>query len=132
MIALNGLSHIIFAYFVGYWIYTILDFTLIETVIYFICIPIGGLLPDIDMENTTLGSKVKQLARFINKNFGHRTLTHSLFTVTVLFYSSIIAFGINIVSIGLMIGAVIHIFFDMMTPMGVPLIYPLSTRKFHL
>lgn len=89
-------------------------------------------MPDIDKDNTKLGNKIKPISKFINKKVGHRTLTHSLFFITVLFYSSIIALGINIVSVGLMVGAVLHIFFDMMTPMGVPLAYPLSNRRFKL
>lgn len=132
MIVLEYREHIIFAVFVGWWISALLDFTVIETIIYFICVPFGALLPDIDKDNTKLGRKVKPLSRFINKKVGHRTLTHSLFFITVLFYSSIIAFGINIISTGIMVGCVLHIFFDMMTPMGVPLAYPFSNRHFHL
>lgn len=132
MVILEYREHIILALFVGWWISALVDFTIAETIIYFICIPFGALLPDIDMDNTKLGSKVKPLSKFINKKVGHRTLTHSLFFITVLFYSSIIAFGINIVSTGLMVGAVLHIFFDMMTPMGVPLAYPFSNKCYKL
>lgn len=132
MIILEYREHIIYALFVGWWISVLLDFTTVETIIYFICVPFGALLPDIDKDNTKLGSKVKPLARFINKKVGHRTLTHSLFFITVLFYSSIFAFGINIISVGIMVGCVLHIFFDMMTPMGVPLAYPFSNKHFRL
>lgn len=132
MVILEYREHIVFAIFVGWWISVLVDFTITEKIIYFICIPFGALLPDIDMENTKMGSKVKPLSRFINKKVGHRTLTHSLFFITVLFYSSIIAFGINIISTGIMVGAVLHVFFDMMTPMGVPLAYPFSNRHFRL
>ncbi len=132
VIILNWLEHTIFALFVGWWIFALLDFTLVESIIYFICIPIGGLLPDIDMPKSKLGKRVKPLARFINKKVGHRTLTHSLFFITVLFYSSIIAFGFNTISVGLMVGCVIHIFFDMMTPSGVPLAYPFSNKRYKL
>lgn len=109
-----------------------LDFTTAETIIYFICVPFGALLPDIDKDDSKLGRKIKPISKFINRKVGHRTLTHSLFSITVLFYSSIIAFGINIISVGIMVGSVLHIFFDMMTPMGVALIYPLSNKYYRL
>jgi inner membrane protein len=125
-------EHIWWAIYVGWLIQVLLDFTLAERIIYFVCVPFGALLPDVDKENTKLGSKIKFIARFINKKVGHRTLTHSLFFITVLFYSSIIAFGINIVSTGLMVGCVLHIFFDMMTPSGVPLAYPFSNKRYKL
>jgi len=132
VIILNYRQHIIFALFVGWWISLLLNFTTTETIIYFICIPFGALLPDVDKGNTKLGRKVKPLSKFINKKVRHRTLTHSLFFITVLFYSSVIAFGINIISVGIMVGCVLHIFFDMITPMGVPLAYPFSNRRFRL
>jgi inner membrane protein len=132
VIILDWLEHTIFALFVGWWIYVLLDFTLAESIVYFMCIPVGGLLPDIDMPKSKLGKKVKPISNFINKKVGHRTLTHSIFFITVLFYSSIIAFGFNIISVGLMVGCVIHIFFDMTTPSGVPLAYPFSNKRYKL
>lgn len=132
MVILDYLQHIIFVLFVGWWISILVNFTISETIVYFICVTFGSLLPDIDKDNTKLGSKIKPISKFINKKVGHRTLTHSLFFITVLFYSSIIAFGINIISVGIMVGCVLHIFFDMMTPMGVPLAYPFSNRRFRL
>lgn len=125
-------EHIIYGVFVAWIISVLLDFTLFETIEYFILVPIGIVLPDIDKDNTLVGRRVKPLSKFINKKVGHRTLTHSLFFITVLYYSSIIAFGNNIVSTGLMIGCVMHVLFDLMTPWGVPLAYPFSNKCYHL
>jgi len=118
--------------FGGWIISVLLDFTFIEKVVYFTCIPIGALLPDIDRVDTKLGHLIKPLSGWLNKTVGHRTLTHSLFFITVLYYSAIIAFGINIVFTGLMIGCVMHVLFDMMTPAGVSLLYPLSSKRFKI
>ncbi len=118
--------------YVGWFISLGLDFTLTEKVIYFACIPFGAMLPDIDMVDSKLGHKIKPLSGWLNKVVGHRTLTHSLFFITVVYFSVIIAFGINIVATGIMIGCVLHVLFDLMTPMGIPLAYPLSNKVYKI
>jgi inner membrane protein len=125
-------EHIIYGVFVAWIISVLLNFNIFERIIYFLLVPFGAILPDIDMPTTKMGRKVKLLSKFINKKVGHRTLTHSLFFITVVYYSNIIAFGINIVSTAIMIGCVTHIFFDLMTPMGEPLAYPFSDKCYHL
>ena len=109
-----------------------LNFTPLQKIIYFAVVPFGAMLPDIDMVDSKLGHKIKPLSGWLNKTVGHRTLTHSLFFTTVLYYSANIAFGMNIFTTGLMVGAAMHILFDTMTPAGVPLAYPLSTKIFRL
>lgn len=109
-----------------------LNFTPLEKLIYFAVVPFGAMLPDIDRTDTKLGHKIKPLSGWLNKVVGHRTLTHSLFFITVVYFSVIIAFGINIVATGIMIGCVLHVLFDLMTPMGVPLAYPLSDKVYKI
>ena len=116
----------------GWLISVLLDFTLLEKIIYFISMTAGLLLPDIDMPNTTYGKRIKPISKFIYRTVGHRTLTHSIFFITVLYFSCNIAFGINIISTGLMIGSIIHVFCDMFTVSGVPLAYPISNKCFKL
>jgi inner membrane protein len=122
----------IYGVFVAWVISVLLNFTVFEKIVYFILVPFGAVLPDIDKDNTLVGRRVKPLSKFINKKVGHRTLTHSLFFITVVYYSSIIAFGNNIFSTSIMIGCVMHVLFDLMTPRGVPLAYPFSTKHYHL
>lgn len=132
MIVFSYIEHIIYAEFVGWMIFVLLDFTLEESVIYFICILIGSLLPDIDHPKSKFGKKIKPLSKFLYNKVGHRTLTHSIFIITVIYFSYNIAFGMDVVSTGLMIGCVMHIFFDMFTVSGVPLAYPISNKRYKL
>lgn len=110
----------------------LLDLTITEKFFYFISMSVGLLLPDIDIQYSTYGKRIKPISKWLNKKVGHRTLTHSLFFVTVLYFSCNIAFGMNIFSTGLMIGCVAHIFCDLFTPSGVPLAYPLSNKRYRL
>lgn len=110
----------------------LLDLTIIDSIIYFIVVPFGTILPDIDHPYSKVGKKVKPLSKWIYNNLGHRTLTHSLFIITVFYFSYNIAFGMDIVSTGLMIGCVMHVLFDLMTPSGVPLAYPFSNKRYKL
>lgn len=96
MIVFGFREHILYGEYLGWGISIFLDFTLAERIIYFICVGIGSILPDIDKTDSLIGHNIKFFSGWLNKKVGHRTLTHSLFFITVLFYSSIIAFGINI------------------------------------
>ncbi len=122
----------LYGIYMGWLISIPLNFTTPKKVLYFIFMTIGLLLPDIDLPNTTYGKRIKLISKWIHSMVGHRTLTHSLFFITVLYYSCNIAFGINIYTTGLMIGSVIHIFCDLFTPSGVPLAYPISDKKYKL
>ena len=42
---------------------------------------VGSLLPDIDTPTSSIGRPFFPLARWINQNMGHRTVTHSLLGV---------------------------------------------------
>lgn len=132
MIIFDYLKHLLYGIYLGWFISLFLDFTIGEKIVYFICIAIGCLLPDIDMPDSKAGKKIKPISKFINKKVGHRTLTHSIFFITVLFFSSNIAFGMNIFTTGLMVGCVMHIFCDLFTPSGVPLTYPISNKRYRL
>ncbi|QJC36334.1 metal-dependent hydrolase [Enterobacteriaceae endosymbiont of Donacia simplex] len=93
------------------------------------------LLPDIDNPQSILGRKIKILSYLINKIFGHRGFTHSLLSVLSLSY---IIFSIHLklncvfdVKLGLIIGYCSHIIADILTPSGVPLLWPYK-KKFKL
>lgn len=87
-----------------------------------------SLLPDIDHPGSILGRIFKPLSRFINRNYGHRTVTHNLAALAVIcFLTWLIGKGlvtekpITFLAFG---GYFSHLIFDMMTVAGVPLFYP--------
>lgn len=89
-----------------------------------------ALLPDVDHTRSLIGKTCYPVAAWLQRQFGHRTLTHSLCfllgTVGLLLLaprSYVIVGGYALLS---------HLLFDMCTKQGVPLLYPFSKRPFVL
>lgn len=90
---------------------------------------ICSVIPDIDHTKSIIGKVFYPIAKFIDKRYGHRTITHS-----ILFYlSTAIIIGIieRIIISGSGIYSAIflwaygsHLILDMMTKQGIPLFYP--------
>jgi len=102
---------------------------------------IGALLPDIDQASNQLWELLpadKIFSKFLNNFFGrHRTLSHSLLGVFLIysvglwllpklfnpsFINPILVFW------ALMIGYVSHLFLDMLTEDGIPLLFPIKWK----
>lgn len=96
---------------------------------YIIITIIASIIPDIDHPNSPVGKAVLPLSRYINKNHGHRTITHSLLflgTMTLIVYiieQYIIGSGAAY-SIITFWGIFSHIILDMITKSGVYIFYP--------
>ena len=88
---------------------------------------IFSLLPDIDKFNTKISKKTRPLSLIFNIA-RHRTIFHSLITVSaaclILWYS----FGLNW-AVFAFTGLASHLILDAMTPGGIMLFYPLSRKK---
>lgn len=91
------------------------------------------LLPDIDHPRSVLGQRLKWLSHPIARAFGHRGFTHSLLAVA----AGLWLFQINVpadwpvpadVLQGMTLGYLSHIVADMLTPAGVPLLWPCRWR----
>ena len=87
-----------------------------------------SLLPDIDHPGSILGRIFQPISKFINRNYGHRTVTHNLAAlVVVCILTWLVGKGldtekpITFLAFG---GYFSHLIFDMMTVAGVPLFYP--------
>ncbi|CUX96408.1 metal-dependent hydrolase [Candidatus Doolittlea endobia] len=100
---------------------------------------IGGiltcLLPDIDHPKSFLGQKLQWLSIPIAKVFGHRGITHSflaiigcsIFFSTDLLLRTIISLPVDFVY-AMVVGYASHIIADMLTPAGIPLLWPYRRR----
>ena len=94
---------------------------------------VTSLLPDIDHPNSLLGQRLKWLSLPISRLCGHRGFTHSLLAVAggiFLFRSQVPAdWGIPLdVLHAMIVGYLSHIMADMLTPAGVPLLWPCRWR----
>lgn len=91
---------------------------------------LGGLIPDIDLPSSTMGKKVKIIAKTINKAFGHRTITHSglwLIPLIIYYFKSP-----NMILGGYIVGFTSHLISDSMTSGGLPWLWPFSKTRFRL
>lgn len=91
------------------------------------------LLPDIDHPKSFLGQRLKWLSQPVARLFGHRGFTHSLLAVlggVALFHLNIPRDGVIPADVfqGLILGYLSHIAADMLTPAGVPLLWPCRWR----
>lgn len=108
------------------------DFSDVGKVVYFGTAGLGSLLPDIDHPNSFLGRRTwgwliphperQEIAWKI-----HRKFTHSL-AFTVCTAGITLIAGFPIMALGLSIGTISHLLGDMMTPSGVPLLYPIKKK----
>ena len=89
---------------------------------------IGSLLPDIDHTKSWIGKLVFPIAKWLSRNYGHRTITHSLlFLVGVFVISLFIEKNFRAdysISTILFFSILSHFIFDMVTLAGIPLFYP--------
>ena len=91
------------------------------------------LLPDIDHPKSLLGQRLKWISKPIARAFGHRGFTHSLLAVFALlttFYLKVPDTWIIPADAlqGMVLGYLSHILADMLTPAGVPLLWPCRWR----
>ncbi|MCX6132604.1 MAG: metal-dependent hydrolase [Ignavibacteriales bacterium] len=93
-------------------------------------IAIASTLPDIDTAASYPGRVVPSLSRFLERRFGHRTLTHSVAFMVGL---AVLLLPIRLVNADIFVcilaGYSSHPFLDTMTVHGVKLFYPLSSSK---
>ena len=89
---------------------------------------VGSLLPDIDHTKSWIGKSVYPLAKWLSRNYGHRTITHSLgFLIAVYLISIFIEKNFRpdySISTILFFSILSHYIFDMVTIAGIPLFYP--------
>ena len=84
---------------------------------------ICSVLPDIDNPSSPVGKVIPPLSKWINKHYGHRTVTHSfaaLFAVTGFAW----LVGLSPVVAGFAYFS--HLLLDMVTLQGVPLFYGIT------
>lgn len=101
-----------------------------QIMLYYGACLLGSLLPDVCHPGSWTGRRAKVLSKGISRYFGHRTITHSiLFVVLIYWLTSTFAFQDNeLIQTGLLIGIVSHLILDAMTVRGIQLFYPIPLR----
>jgi inner membrane protein len=97
--------------------------------VFFISVTVlGSLLPDIDHTKSWIGKSVYPIAKWISRNYGHRTITHSIFFLIGIYLISLFLehnfredYSISTI---ILFSILSHLIFDMVTLAGIPLFYP--------
>jgi membrane-bound metal-dependent hydrolase YbcI (DUF457 family) len=93
-------------------------------------IAVASTLPDIDTGASYPGRLMPPLSKYLERRFGHRTLTHSLAFIAAL---TVLLLPIRMLNADILVciltGYSSHPFLDTMTVHGVKLFYPLSSSK---
>lgn len=123
-------EHLAAGIFTGFALdYFLLDFNLVETILFYPALMLGALYPDIDHPGSFLGRRFDFMSKPINEFYGHRTITHSLFLMTIIFLIAILIWGVHPVLAGFTVGFMSHVLGDL-TNGKVALLYPLNKKKF--
>jgi inner membrane protein len=85
----------------------------------------SSLLPDIDTNQSTLGKIFQPISKYLDENYGHRTLTHSwlglgalaILCIPFYFWTPSIYFAI-------LIGFISHLIIDCFNKTGIPFFWP--------
>lgn len=103
---------------------------------------IGSLFPDIDHRGSYLGKRLPILSWLASKTMGHRGGTHAPFIAfaltTLLIWmvatacSGTAELFLLTLLLGCLNGAISHIFLDSLTVMGIPLLFPFSSKHYRL
>ncbi len=100
----------------------------LESPWYLAMIVFAAQLPDIDHTKSIIGLTFYPIAKFINRRYGHRTITHSLpcllFLSLVAGMASIYFTGDKTLGTIFFLAYLSHLIIDMTTVQGVPLFYP--------
>ncbi|MEB2299304.1 metal-dependent hydrolase [Lysinibacillus xylanilyticus] len=87
---------------------------------------IGALLPDICHGGSKIGRKFPIISKMVNTLFGHRSFTHSLLFLFLIWMLLHTLIPYESISLGILLGMASHIFLDMGTKKGVKLFFPVS------
>lgn len=109
--------------------YFLLDFTLVEIMLFYPALLLGALYPDIDTPNSFLGHRFNFISEPIFECIGHRSITHSIFLMTIFFCIAYLVWGINAILAGFTLGFLTHVLGDL-TNGRVQILYPMSKKKF--
>jgi len=136
---MQGKTHLVFGMCTGITTACLVnDFNITEKIIFASVCIISSIFPDIDIQSSMIGKKVKLISATINKMFGHRGFIHSplffSFLYLILFTSQkSLMFKMPWAAImGAGLGFFGHLVLDTATKGGVPWLYPFSKKKYHI
>lgn len=97
---------------------------------------VGGLLPDIDHPKSKISNTLRPVNTLISLFFSHRGFFHTpilYLCLAILFaWKRPMSEHISLLMCCLFAGILSHLFLDLLNPGGIPLLFPVSSKRFHL
>jgi len=95
---------------------------------------LGSLFPDIDEPHSWIGSRTRGFSDLINKLFGHRGLTHSVFGLLVVFLTMLLLVSIinfpSLIAVYFLLGYVLHLVEDSFSKSGIKWFLPFNSKNY--
>ncbi|MCY7675632.1 metal-dependent hydrolase [Bacillus safensis] len=88
----------------------------------------GALIPDLCHTKSKIGRKFPLLSTLISSVFGHRTFTHSLLFLLIIYFLATTYIPNDSLSIGLLVGMSSHLILDAGTVNGIKFLFPASIK----
>jgi inner membrane protein len=125
---MKGTTHILGGIAAAVVIESQFDILIQEPLIYYSAAVAGALIPDICHPKSMIGRRLPIFSRAFSRIFGHRSFSHSLLFMVLLFIitEQFHFAGAASIQAGLLIGVASHILLDGMTAQGVKLLYPIK------
>lgn len=111
------------------WFYASARFGLPFDVVAFGAAVVGSLAPDIDHPKSTLGQLMRPLSNIISAVFGHRGVTHSTLAIVGCLWVLHEYADYSHLILPFLIGYLTHLAGDLLTPAGLPLLWPIKRRR---
>ena len=123
---MKGVAHIAFGLTSVGLVGSIMDVSLFDRPEFIGAVIVSSLLPDIDHPKAPIGLLFFPISKMISKRFSHRTITHSLIAILLVWTCSAVVRAVAGFDLVFWIvgGYSSHIVLDMMTVQGVTLFYP--------
>jgi inner membrane protein len=115
-------THLLISLLLGLLTY---QFFPINKFLFITIVLISGVLPDVDLQKSKLGKRIRPISDIINFIFGHRGIFHSIFVLLFLFLV-FYSFGLTYYGIALLIGYLGHLLADSFSKEGINFLNPIS------
>lgn len=99
-----------------------------------IALGLGAVFPDVDEPHSWIGCRTRGFSDLINKAFGHRGLTHSLFGLLIAFLTVLLLISLSsfpaVLGLYFTLGYALHLVGDSFSKSGVKWLLPFSDKQF--
>ena len=126
---MNATTHIVGGFVFAGTLCSFTDVNVFENQHYIIACAFFSVLPDMDTTKSLIGKIFYPVAWIINRKLGHRTFTHSLLFLALIWLTFFALFKFEVIPDKDLLKIAVfstfsHFVFDMITVSGVPLLYP--------